>query len=167
MPFGPKKGKVRRIGRRHKRYTGANSIQFDTLENAVVAAPPSIVASTVEPVPRLVSNYSVITNQQRRVAFAVYFVDVLDAPHQSEWNGRGGTIRAIMEHFKVPENSRCVVKVVLDNVVKCMENGVQYNGKVSGGSGGLNKLITLDSDESDIIADCMEMGLGIRQTHFW
>ena len=72
------------------------------MQNDVVAAPPSIVACTMEPVPRLMSNYSVITNQQRRVTVAVYFVDVLDAPHQSEWNGRGGTIRAIMNHFQSP-----------------------------------------------------------------
>jgi len=42
------------------------------------------------------------TDDQRRVAFAMYYLDVLEAPEPSEWHDTDGTIRRIMREFSIP-----------------------------------------------------------------
>ena len=38
--------------------------------------------------------------QGRRLAIAVYFIDILDAPHESEWDGQDGTVAIIRREKK-------------------------------------------------------------------
>ena len=47
-----------------------------------------------------------LTDEQRRVGYAVYFLDVLEAPERSEWGGIDGAISTIVREFSLPSGSR-------------------------------------------------------------
>src|SRR5947209_7983645 len=57
-----------------------------------------------------------------------------------------------------------MVHHVLEAIIKCAMMGIEYDGGQHMGSGSHNSLIMLNSTESQIIADRMEQGLGLRQT---
>ena len=42
---------------------------------------------------------SIVSEEQRRVSIAVYFVDVLEAPEESEWDGHDGTVSIIQREL--------------------------------------------------------------------
>ena len=54
-----------------------------------------------------------LTDEQRRVGYAVYFLDVLEAPERSEWGGIDGAISTIVREFSLPSGSRAMVERVL------------------------------------------------------
>src|SRR4051794_11556515 len=85
--------------------------------------------------------------RKRRIAAAVFFIDRLGAPSCLKWGGRDGAISTIIKQFGWPKKSRNVVRRVLEAVVKCARAGTEYDGHLSMGSGGHNKLIMLDSPE--------------------
>ena len=104
------------------------------------------------------------TDVQRRVGYAVYFLDVLEAPERSERGEINGAISAIVREFRLPSESRAVAERVLIDLTECHMKGEVYSGARKAGSGGKNKLISLDSMEIQIVADNIEAGLGLTQT---
>ncbi|KAF0720392.1 hypothetical protein AaE_010326, partial [Aphanomyces astaci] len=105
----------------------------------------------------------VVSDKARRVAWGIYFIDALGAPPSSEWTERLGTVYTSMQQFKVPRGSRDSVLNVLEDVRDCCEQGVEYDGSGSQ-YGGLNKTIALHTCKSQIVADCMELGMGLTET---
>ena len=104
--------------------------------------------------------------QGRRLAIAVYFIDILDAPHESEWDGQDGTVAIIHREKKMKPGSQAIIRKVLADVVKCHEEGLEYTGEAKGTQGGHNKLIELDSVEMQLAADAIEANQGYTQaTH--
>ncbi|RHY93727.1 hypothetical protein DYB37_012708 [Aphanomyces astaci] len=97
------------------------------------------------------------------IAWAVYFIDALGAPPRDEWNEYRGTVYQIMQQFNVPTGSRESVWNVLNDVEDCSWLGHEYCGD-GAPRGGTNKLIVLRSCESQIVADCMEIGMGLTET---
>ena len=107
--------------------------------------------------------HDVVTDEQRRASIAVAFIDVFNAAPKCEWGGVDGTVSLIMAHLGVPRGSRDVVYRVLNDVVQCHLDGVEYSSDRKAGQGGQAKLIKLGSMEEQIIADNMEQGLGLKQ----
>ncbi|RHZ01741.1 hypothetical protein DYB35_011697 [Aphanomyces astaci] len=105
----------------------------------------------------------IVESQTKRQAWAVYFIETLNAPPSDEWTTYRGAIWSIMKTFSVPSGSYGSVLSVLQDVAECAVAGVAYAGEPKQ-TGGLNKLIELSSIESDLIADCMEWGWGLRET---
>ncbi|KAF0728533.1 hypothetical protein AaE_009435, partial [Aphanomyces astaci] len=102
---------------------------------------------------------------QRRVAWAVYFMDNLGAPPSSAWHGVHGAVSNIVRHFQLQHGKRRHVLSVIVNVTDCIKRGVSYSGK-SKSHGGQNKCIDTDAVENQIIANCMEHGHGLRESTF-
>eukprot|EP01045_Picozoa_sp_COSAG04_P015981 COSAG04_NODE_1302_length_7312_cov_2.782289_5_plen_439_part_00 len=106
----------------------------------------------------------------RHLAWAFYFADTLGAPAEEHWDGRGGTVSQIAEMFHVKMGSRGSIRSVLVDVTECLEAGAEYSGGRSV-QPRAQALISTDSEEANIIADCMEDKMGIRQTaaevNFW
>ncbi|ETV75987.1 hypothetical protein H257_09941 [Aphanomyces astaci] len=88
----------------------------------------------------------VVSDKVRRVAWGIYLIDALGAPPSSEWTERLGTVYTIMQQFKVPRGSR-------DSVLNLLEDNV-----------GLIKMIALHTCEIQIVADCVELGMGLTKT---
>ena len=97
------------------------------------------------------------------MAIAVYFIDILDAPHESEWDGQDGTVAIIHREKKMKPGSQAIIRKVLADVVKCHEKGLEYTGEAKGTQGGHNKLIELDSVEMQLAADVIEANQGYTQ----
>ena len=69
-----------------------------------------------------------LSNAQKRVGYAVFFVEVMQAPPRDEWFGNDGTLKYMMDEFNLPAGSRDVLVRVLDGVVQCAKDGVEYTG---------------------------------------
>ena len=69
----------------------------------------------------------VLNDEIRRCAIAHAFVETFKAPPESKWNGRGGTIANIAEVCKIKTGSRGIIRRVLDDVMKCRLDSVQYD----------------------------------------
>ena len=57
-----------------------------------------------------------------------------------------------------------VIQKVLEDGTACTEAGEEYTGERSEGSGGHNRFIPIDSEEAEIVADCMEKNYGLTRT---
>ena len=108
----------------------------------------------------------VITDEQRRVSIAVYYVDTLGAPPEEEWDGHDGTVSIIMGALNIPRSSRVKVRTVLEDVTIAHTHGEEYSASRKPGSGGSNKLIALGSVEEQIAADAIEITSGSRKPLF-
>ena len=102
----------------------------------------------------------------RRLAIAVYFIDILGAPHESEWDGQDGTVAIIRREKKMKPGTQGNIRKVLADVVECHEEGFEYTGQAQGTRGGHNKLIDLESVEMQIAADAIEANLGYTQATY-
>jgi len=49
-----------------------------------------------------------LTDEQWRVGYAIYFLDVLQAPERSEWGGIDGAISTIVREFRLPSGGRAL-----------------------------------------------------------
>eukprot|EP00936_MAST-01D_sp_MAST-1D-sp1_P002372 g2372.t1 len=109
-----------------------------------------------------------VSDTQKRAFISVYYMTELDAPPKSEWKARGGTISTIIKNvsfLKDHHNDRLRVQRVLEDTCWCHENGYEYRGEGRYAQvGGHNKLILPGSFEEQLIADCMEDGLGLDST---
>jgi len=104
----------------------------------------------------------VLNEEHRRAAIAVAFVDVFDAPPEGEWGGIDGTISSIMRHLNINRNSRGVVCRVLDDIMKCYKDRVQYDpSRKPGTGGGHSKLIIQGSTEEKMVIDHFQGGIGL------
>jgi hypothetical protein len=110
------------------------------------------------------SSKEIIGYEGRRLAIGVYFLDRLDAPPQSDWDGVDGTVAIIHREFEL--STPATIRKVLIDVALCQEHGLEYSGKRKETRGGHNKLIQLDSMEMQIAADAIEGNLGYTQATF-
>ena len=77
-----------------------------------------------------------------RQLISLYYVHVLGAPPQEEWEGNAGTISIIMKDLKISNGSRDTIFKVLKRTNDAIDCGEEYDGARKRGSGGHNKLIT-------------------------
>jgi hypothetical protein len=101
-----------------------------------------------------------VDDQGHRIAVAVYYLDVLDSPPPSEWDGKDGTVAVIRRNLKFPEGSGGTIRAVLVDVYACVEDGSRYTGEAKLNQGGKNILIEPGSVEEQIAADAIEGGVG-------
>ncbi len=107
--------------------------------------------------------------QQHRESIATCFIKTFDGPPEEEWEKRRvGTITLIQKQMAGGKNGwipqRTTIRNVLHGVQAAALRGERYTAERAAGSGGHNKLIQMNDVESQIIADCMEDGIGIRMT---
>jgi len=95
----------------------------------------------------------VLSDAQKRVGYAVFFVEVIQAPPRDERCGHDGAFKYMMDEFNLPAGLRGVLVRVLHDVVQCAKGGVEYTGDRKAGSGGHNKMITTGSVEEKMVAD--------------
>ena len=106
-----------------------------------------------------------ISNESKRSAIACCYYYTFDAPPEEAWAGKGGTIGQICNELDFGGlNSYGSVRRVLYDVKVAMEGGWEYCPAKNAGSGGKNVLIPTGSYYSQLVADCMEDGLGLRTT---
>ena len=105
------------------------------------------------------------TDEQRRVSYALYFLDVPEAPLRSEWGGINGAISTIVREFRLPSGPRAMAERVLIDLTECYMKGEVYCGARKAGSGDKSKPIFLESMEIQIAADNIKVGLGLTQTN--
>ncbi|KAF0711974.1 hypothetical protein AaE_012167 [Aphanomyces astaci] len=122
---------------------------------------PTAVPNKAMPIPK--HQEQSVTSEQRRVAWIVHFVDVLGSPPEHEWNVHRGTIHDMLVAFNLKEGMRVPMRNALLQFLASVQQGIAYTGSVSR-PGGQNRVVELDSAESQIIADCMEMGWSVTQT---
>ena len=100
--------------------------------------------------------------QQQRSAIFVIFVQVFDAPPESEWYRQHGTIMSISSIIKtlhMPLGSRDVVARVLEDATKCIEKGVPYcSARKLTAAENSRALIQRGSKDEKILADCIDDG---------
>ena len=87
---------------------------------------------------------------------------------EKEWDGREGTIAKIRKDLGCATNfNKSSIKNVLLEVVLCYTNGTKFDPQVIEKRGGKRPpTFKLDSEEAEIIADCIEAGLSINKTLF-
>lgn len=107
----------------------------------------------------------VITDAMRRHAIAFHYLRVLNAPEPDEWKGKGGTISTVLKALKLHNNSYRTVERVLKKVWDALCVGMPYNDERSN-KGGRTCTIKNGSFEQQMIADCIERGLGMTETTY-
>ena len=101
--------------------------------------------------------------EQQRCAIFVIFAQVLDAPPEEEWHGKDGTISSIMKTLEMPNGSRNVVKRVLVDSLKCINEGRPYcPARKLTAAENSRALIQRGSEEEQILADCIEEGQSVK-----
>ena len=81
------------------------------------------------------------------------------------WQGRGGIVSKICAHIPIlTKNSDKRVLGVLEECSACIKSKVEYTGERRGGSGNHKPLIQTGSFYMQMVADCMEEGLGLHTT---
>ena len=100
---------------------------------------------------------------QKRDMIAGYFINVLDMPLESEWDGYDGTVSIIIDQLHIPQGSTRSVRAVLEGVSAAADSGEQYSPARNAGAGGHNQMIADGSEAALHIADSMERGEGIHQ----
>ena len=104
--------------------------------------------------------------KSRLSAIAYYFEVVLDSPGKEDWQSLG-TVSDICVAFKNESQAfRNTVKLVLETVLQCQDNNVQYTGEGNYRSVGRKPIIKSDSIEAEIIADAIESGNSIEMAAY-
>jgi hypothetical protein len=107
----------------------------------------------------------VVDNKARRMAIAYVFVCKYNAKAESEhfpWVGKQGLIACIRKDLNLNVNS--IIRYILEDVLSCKNQGLQYTGLrniTSCGGIGRPPLIQLDSMEAELIVDGIEEGQSI------
>ena len=108
---------------------------------------------------------SLFNTQAERVAISYYYHIAMSAPPISEWSGWDGTISTIRRVFKFDLNKRFLIQKVLEDSIKCKEDGKQYDGTpYFERKNGPTLIIDPGSMEENIVANWMESDLGFRRT---
>ena len=101
--------------------------------------------------------------EQQRCAIFVMYAQVLDAPPETEWHGQDGTISSIIKALHMPNGSRNVVKRVLLDSLRCIDEGVPYcSARKLTAVENSRALIQRGSEEEQILADCIEEGQSVK-----
>ena len=96
---------------------------------------------------------------------AIYYVyvNILEAPRPDEWNLKDGAISRIRSTLNLNRQQKRMIIRTLDEIHKCMMNGLEYDGLVhKENQGGRNILISPKSIEANLIAQWMESNVGFR-----
>ena len=102
----------------------------------------------------------------RRTAIAYYFEAVLGSPAKEEWPSLG-TVSDICVAFKNDTQAfRNTVKLVIETVMQCQDNNVQYTGEGNYEAVGRKPIIKSNSIEAEIIADAIESGNSIEMAAY-
>jgi hypothetical protein len=99
-----------------------------------------------------------INSQIRRVTIAVFFLDVLGAPDESEWHGRRGAIATVQKIFNVPVYSKINFENVFRDAAFCHSENILYDGAINYTAtvGQAPLLSTTSLVEAQSVADSME-----------
>jgi hypothetical protein len=101
----------------------------------------------------------------QRVHIAMVWQFHFDGLPQKFWQGRDGVVSKICAHVKfLTTKSAERVFGVLTECAKCILNKVEYTGGRRGGSGNNKPIIETGSFYMQMVADCMEEGLGLHTT---
>ena len=102
-----------------------------------------------------------------RMAIQYQYIEVMDAPHKSYWAGKGGMISIIRKALHMRTNQRRTIKRALQEITKCMREGVLFDGSIENeNTQGRKIIISPGSFEELLIANWMEAHCGFRQTTF-
>ena len=109
----------------------------------------------------------VLCTKSNKLGVAFYYLNALDAAEEDTWKGKGGTINKILDTFKIQGKGYYIwVKTILTNVVECILKNVEYTGQNVKKRRGPMPELTPACQEANILAGCMEDGLGIRHATF-
>ena len=99
-----------------------------------------------------------------RMAVFYVYMDVLNAPDECEWKGRGGTVATIANILRFPIQEHQKAHRVLSQAALSGKSGLMYDGERQDRLDTKMKMLGDDSFEMQIIADAMEGGFGLRHT---
>jgi len=169
MPRKRKGGGLQRKRKceKHGNYTPDTSApKFPNRRNGVERQGSSIPPSIRDD---LENNHDGSTPESRRrcyrMAIQYQYIDIMDAPHKSYWSGKGGTISVIRKALHMSTNQRRTIKRTLQEITKCMREGVIFDGSIEKENKQGRKIIILPgSFEELLIANWMEAHCGFRFT---
>ena len=87
-------------------------------------------------------------------------------PPCDQWAGHDGTIAKLCKVFGLSGSGGTVVNIrgVLEDILRCHEQGVTYTPIRNCPRMGPQPIVSIDSSEAQIIADCVEDGMSISLT---
>jgi hypothetical protein len=87
-------------------------------------------------------------------------------PPRDQWAGHDGTIAKICKIMGLSGSGGTVVNIrgVLEDILRCQEQGVAYVPMRNCPCMGPQPIVSVDSSEAQIIADCVEDGMSINLT---
>ena len=103
--------------------------------------------------------------EAQRVHIAMVWQFHFDGLPKEFWQGHDGIVSKICADVKfLTKKSAERVLGVLTECAKCIKSKVEYTGERRGGSGNHKPLIQTGSFYMQMVADCMEEGLGLHTT---
>ena len=100
---------------------------------------------------------------RQRLAIAHIYESMFSLENRDKWSKRHGTIYKIRKVLGLNRGAHTLIKNVLENFTKCLENGMEYDGKRTYSAWNDSKhLLPCNSYECKIIADTMDDGHGLR-----
>eukprot|EP00978_Attheya_sp_CCMP212_P039955 scaffold212967_cov35-Attheya_sp.AAC.1 len=103
--------------------------------------------------------------ERLRQSIAYCYIEQLEMPEEVEWSGSSGTIHQILKKLDLlPSKYYQLVRRVLEGIIFCGDHKIAYTGERQIRKQNTNLLLPDGCVEMQIIADHMEMGLGLRQT---
>ena len=97
------------------------------------------------------------------ISIAYIYEHMFEMVGESKWYGKNGVISQIHSILKLQRGAYKLVKSVIYNFNKCLEDGVDYTGeRVYSKMRDNLHILPSDSYEFSIISDAMEDGHGLR-----
>ncbi len=142
--------------------TGSSDSDADTFDSTTHMCRTSGETSSTTPNVHLVNTFS---DQSRRIAIAYYYVNGLGAPAPDQWAGKMGTVSKIRKALNMSPGSTGTILNVLRDVFDKRQQNLVYTGASADTPMRVSRrrVISADSAEAQIIADTLELGLGVRE----
>jgi hypothetical protein len=103
--------------------------------------------------------------ERLRQSIAYCYIEQLQMPDKEEWSSSSGTIHQILKKLDLlPSTHYQLVRRVLEGIIFCGDHNIEYTGEREIRKQNTNLLLPDGCVEMQIIADHMEIGLGLRQT---
>ena len=100
-----------------------------------------------------------------RHAIYYQYEAILDSPPKPHWRGKGGTIALIRKALQLPPHHRRVIKRTLNEIMRCMVEGEDFDGRLNSRTQLGEKFIILPgSVEENLITNWTEAHCGFRFT---
>jgi hypothetical protein len=102
----------------------------------------------------------------RRYAIAFHYKVLLGLPPRDQWAGHDGTVSKICKIMGLSGSGGTVVNIrgILEDILRCQEQGIAYVPVRNCPRMGPQPIVSVDSSEAQIIADCVEDGMSISLT---